>query len=54
MTIVLLLSFISEIEIEFSFGLPKHLAYVWVIINSTFTQGEEIYNMRYAEKLLVP
>jgi hypothetical protein len=54
MTIVLLLSLMSEIETEFSFGLATRLTYVWVIINSAFPQGQEIYDMRYAEKLRVP
>jgi hypothetical protein len=53
MTIVLLLSLMSEIETEFSFGLSTRLTYVWVIINEAFTQGQEIYDLRYAEKLRV-
>jgi len=51
MTIVLLLSLMSEIEIEFSFGFATRLSYVWVIINEAFAQGQEIYDLRYAEKL---
>ncbi|MFI5331959.1 MAG: hypothetical protein ACHQ2F_13145 [Desulfobaccales bacterium] len=50
-TVVLLLALMSEIEVEFSFGLATRLAYVWVIINSAFPQGQEIYNLRYADKL---
>jgi hypothetical protein len=50
-TVVLLLSLMSEIEVEFSFGLATRLSYVWVIINSAFPQGKEIYDLRYADKL---
>lgn len=50
-TVVLLLSLMSEIEVEFSFGLDKRLRDVWDIINSVFPQGQEIYDMRYADIL---
>ena len=49
--IILVLSLVSEIEIYFLFGLGVRLTYVWGIIKSMFPNAQEIYDMRYADKL---
>lgn len=50
-TVVLLLSMMSEIELFFSFGARERLKFTWNIINPYFQQGQEIYELRYANRL---
>jgi hypothetical protein len=50
-TITLLLALMSEIEIDFRFGLADRLRFVWGLVNPVFTQGEEIFEQRYAARL---
>ena len=53
-TIVLLLALMSEIERQFALGLRTELKFVWGVINPVFTQGQEIYELRYASALGTP
>jgi hypothetical protein len=48
-----ILSLISEIEIDFNYGLKSRLSYLWVLLNSGNELSEEVYNMRY-QSLLKP
>jgi hypothetical protein len=50
-TVVLLLSMMSEIELFFEFGARERLKFVWNIINPYFQQGQEIYELRYVNRL---
>lgn len=50
-TVVLLLAMMSEIELFFDFGARQRLKFVWHIINPYFQQGQEIYELRYANSL---
>jgi hypothetical protein len=48
-----ILSLISEIEIDFNYGLKSRLSYLWVLLNSGNDLSEEVYKMRY-QSLLNP
>ncbi|MDA8100216.1 MAG: hypothetical protein M0042_11395 [Nitrospiraceae bacterium] len=48
---VLLLALLSEIEIEFHFGLVERLMYLWGILNSYFQVSSEIFSLRYSARL---
>jgi len=50
-TMVLCLAIMSEIEIEFRFGLNARLKHMWSLINPVWGMGKELYDIRHAQLL---
>lgn len=48
---VIVVSILSEIEIEFKYGLTDRLQQLWAILNSGFLESKEVYDLRYADLL---
>lgn len=49
--ITLVLSLLSEVEIELGFGMKERLLYVWWILNPYYGVSQELFKFRYAEHL---
>jgi AraC-like DNA-binding protein len=50
-SIALMLSLMSEIEIELRYGLADRLKYVWGVMNQYYLISKEIYDFRYEGRL---
>jgi hypothetical protein len=50
-TITLVVALLSEIEIEFRFGLTDRLKYVWGIIQEYWGEAKDLYTRRYSTAL---
>jgi hypothetical protein len=50
-SVALMLSLMSEVEIELHYGLGERLKYVWGIVNQYFLLSREIYDIRYKNRL---
>jgi hypothetical protein len=51
LTICLLLSILSEVQIDAEFAFADRLKYVWRVLREYYDQIEEIYHMRYESRL---
>jgi hypothetical protein len=50
-TITLVVALLSELEIEFRFGLTDRLKYVWGIIQEYWGEAKDLYTRRYGTAL---
>lgn len=50
-TVTLIISLLSEFEIEFRFGLDQKLKYLWGVIAEYWGAAKELYDRRYATTL---
>lgn len=50
-TVTLLMVLMSEIEVEFKFGLADQLKYLWTIVSAYWGEAKELYDARYAAAL---
>jgi hypothetical protein len=49
--VVLMLTLLSEIELELRYGLDARLKYVWGVLNSYYGMAKELYEHRYVGRL---
>lgn len=50
-TITLLVTLLSELEIEFRFGLSDRLKFLWGIIQEYWGEATDLYSRRYSTAL---
>jgi hypothetical protein len=51
MTVILLLSLLSEVQMELGLGLGERAKYIWGILCPYAGEAEEVYRQRYQERL---
>jgi len=51
MTLTLMMALITELELEFRFGLNEKAKYVWAILSEWSTEAKELYQHHYARIL---
>ena len=50
-SLVLVLALLSEIECEFRYGRSERLRYVWKLLAGFSGEADEVYKLRYADRL---